>query len=142
LFVSAFLEACDRRQAEVFALLLPKLSDEQVRDTTGLDNMSALGLALRRGDVEMVRALLGRGARANGNRRYSVQPLCLAVSVRYPWLGNDARTHHEGLDDGAVVVGRRLPTGESWWTCCWNTAPMSTRATGAMARRACTWRVG
>jgi hypothetical protein len=74
----------------VFALLLPMLSEQQVRETTGHANMSALTMAVRRGDVVMARALLDHGALASGNGKESVSPLPMAVSVPLP---THARTH-------------------------------------------------
>jgi hypothetical protein len=136
----AFLEACDSRHSGVFALLLPMLSVEQVRETTGFGTMSALGLAVRRGDVAMVRTLLDHGALANGNSKESAIPLCTAVTVPQH---DTTHTTKECTSKELLLVGhRRKPTGGSWWTCSWNVGPTSTRATDTTAGPACMPPVG
>jgi hypothetical protein len=78
----AFLEACDTGCAEVFAFLFPLLSDDQIRTAANQQRMTGLLLALRRGDVDMARAFLDRGASANGDRPLGPLPLAVAVAVR------------------------------------------------------------
>ncbi|ELR12702.1 Fbox domain containing protein [Acanthamoeba castellanii str. Neff] len=93
---TAFLEACDSRRSEV-------------RETTGFGAMSALGLAARRGDVAMVRALLNHGALANGNGKESAIPLCTAVTAE----ANRRELVEMLLERGADINARNRHNGRT-----------------------------
>jgi ankyrin repeat protein len=80
-YYSAFMEACQAGNEQVFAFLLPLLTEHQVRMTENARSMTALLLAIKWGHTAMVTQLLDRGASPNGIEGVHV-PLSIAVCVR------------------------------------------------------------
>jgi ankyrin repeat protein len=111
---AAFLEACDRGCAEVFAFLFPLLSDDQIRKAANQQQMTGLLLALRRGDVDMARAFLERGASADGDHPLGPLPLTVAVTVRPRPVPHCAPFDADICAICAHCVVRRSATGLSW----------------------------